>query len=195
MTCWLFTGTRSTGRRSSGMTTRRKAAGFAGALHRVADGYGGPVTDPRLAWRIGGAGGEKARPEQLLPPVTDPWRVTYFQGGRGSGKTRAGAQGLAEWVLNDPDGEGEYGIIAPTYADAWTKCVEGKAGILRALGTSMKEVKDHKSATVKAAWRTYGQVVLHNGIVIYADSAAEGGLRIQGRNLKAAWADEIGLWE
>ena len=175
--------------------SRRKAAGFAGALTRVADGYGGPVTDPRLAWRLGGGDGTRARPEQLLPPVGDPWRVTYFQGGRGSGKTRAGAQGLAEWVLNDPDGEGEYGIIAPTYADAWTKCVEGKAGILRALGTSMKEVKDHKSATVKAAWRTYGQVVLHNGIVIYADSAAEGGLRIQGRNLKAAWADEIGLWE
>lgn len=143
--------------------------------------------DPRITWL------KLARPEQRQPP--GDWRVWYMQGGRGSGKTRSGAQALAEWVLEDTDGEGEYGIIAPTYADAWTKCVEGKAGILRALGTSMSEVRDHRSRTVKSAWRTYGQVVLHNGVIIYADSAAEGGLRIQGRNLKGAWADEVGLWD
>jgi phage terminase large subunit-like protein len=102
---------------------------------------------------------------------------------------------MADWVLSDTDGEGEYGIIAPTYADAWTKSVEGKTGILRALGTSMAEIKDHRSATVRSAWRTYGQVVLHNGIIIYVDSAAEGGLRVQGRNLKGAWCSEIGLWD
>lgn len=122
------------------------------------------------------------------------WRVWYLQGGRGSGKTRSGAGAMTEWVLGDTDGEGEYGIIGPTYADAWTKCVEGESGILRALGTNMAEIKDHRSATVRSAWRTYGQVILHNGITIYIDSAAEGGLRIQGRNLKGAWCDEIGLW-
>jgi phage terminase large subunit-like protein len=142
--------------------------------------------DPRLRWR------QAARPEQLLP--TGEWRICYWQGGRGSGKTRSGAGALSEWVLGDTDGEGEYGIVAPTYADAWTKCVEGESGLLRALGTSMAEIKDHRSATVKAAWRTYGQVIMHNGIVVYIDSAAEGGLRIQGRNLKGAWCDEIGLW-
>jgi phage terminase large subunit-like protein len=145
--------------------------------------------DPRLAWR------ETARPEQLLPPRTGDWRVFYLQGGRGSGKTRAGAQGLADLVLADPVPDGEYAIVAPTYADAWTKCVEGESGILKALGTSMSEIKDHKSKTVRSAWRTYGQVILHSGTVIYADSAAEGGLRIQGRNLRAAWCDEIGLWD
>lgn len=145
--------------------------------------------DPRLHWR------QTARAEQLLPARDGSWRVFYLQGGRGSGKTRAGAQGLADLVLEDTDGEGEYAIVAPTYADAWTKCVEGESGILRALGTSMAEIKDHRSSTVKSAWRTYGQVILHNGIVIYADSAAEGGLRIQGRNLKAAWCDEVGLWD
>jgi phage terminase large subunit-like protein len=145
--------------------------------------------DPRLAWRM------TARPEQLLPKRDGTWRVFYLQGGRGSGKTRAGAQGLADLVMADTGGEGEYAIVAPTYADAWTKCVEGESGILRALGTSMKEIKSHTSKTVRSAWRTYGQVILHNGIVIYADSAAEGGLRIQGRNLRAAWCDEVGLWD
>jgi len=168
---------------------------FQQAMRQVAEGYKGESDDPRLVWRLGDRQGRKARPEQLLPPVADAWRVIYFQGGRGSGKTRAGAQGLADWVLDDTDGEGEYGIVAPTYADAWTKCVEGKSGLLKALGTSMAEIRDHRSKTVKHAWRTYGQVILHNGIVIYADSAAEGGLRIQGRNLKGAWCDEVGLWE
>jgi len=159
------------------------------ALGLVGTRYASAPEDPRLRWR------QTARPEQLLPERDNTWRVLYLSGGRGSGKTRAGAQGLADLVLADTDGEGEYGIIAPTYADAWTKCVEGESGILRALGTSMAEIKDHRSKTVRSAWRTYGQVVLHNGIIIYADSAAEGGLRIQGRNLKAAWCDEVGLWD
>jgi phage terminase large subunit-like protein len=160
---------------------------FSDVLMEVATGYSQASEDPRLAWH------GIARPEQRLPP--GDWRVWYMQGGRGSGKTRGGAQGLAELILNDTDAEGEYGVIAPTYADAWTKCIEGKAGILRALGTSMKEIKDHRSQLVRSAWRTYGQVVLYSGLVIYVDSAAEGGLRVQGRNLKAIWADEIGLWE
>ena len=157
------------------------------SLAAVAEAMQTRPIDPRISWL------KLARPEQRQPPGS--WRVWYLQGGRGSGKTRSGAQALAEWVLEDTEGEGEYGIIAPTYADAWTKCVEGKAGILRALGTSMAEVRDHRSRTVKNAWRTYGQVVLHNGIVVYIDSASEGGLRIQGRNLKGAWADEVGLWD
>jgi phage terminase large subunit-like protein len=155
---------------------------FGDVLDRVPD-------DPRLAWR------ETARPEQILPERTGEWRVFYLQGGRGSGKTRAGAQGLADLLMEDTSGEGEYAIVAPTYADAWTKCVEGESGLLKALGTSMAEVKDHRSKVVKSAWRTYGQVIMHNGLVVYADSAAEGGLRIQGRNLNAAWCDEVGLWD
>ena len=145
--------------------------------------------DPRLRWF------KAARPDQRMPAVDNTWRVLLMTGGRGSGKTRAGAQNLAELIQADTDGEGEYGIVAPTYADAWTKCVEGESGLLRALGTSMSQIKDHRSKTVRSAWRTYGQVVMHNGVVVYIDSAAEGGLRIQGRNLKAAWCDEIGLWD
>jgi phage terminase large subunit-like protein len=160
-----------------------------GTLALLIDSLGKAPEDPRVRWRA------TARPEQIIPPIDGPWRVLFLRGGRGSGKTRAGAQGLADIILADTDDEGEYGIIAPTYADAWTKCVEGESGILKALGTSMAEVKDHRSKLVRSAWRTYGQVVMHSGLVIYIDSADEGGLRIQGRNLKAAWCDEIGLWQ
>lgn len=136
-----------------------------------------------------------ARPEQTLPE--GDWRVIYFQGGRGSGKTRSGAAGLAEIIEADLefDPPGEYGIIAPTYRDAWTVCVEGEAGILKALGTTAGEVKHGLSRTVDYAYRSYGEIGLRSGHVIYVDSADDGALRVQGKNLRAAWGDEIGLWK
>ena len=47
---------------------------------------------------------------------------------------------------------------------------------------------------VEYAHRSYGEIGLRNGHVIYVDSADDGALRIQGKNLRAIWADEIGLW-
>lgn len=75
--------------------------------------------DPRTEWR------RTARPEQLLPD--EDYRVLLLIGGRGSGKTRSGSQGLADLILSDSEPGGQYGIIAPTYRDAWTVCVEGEA--------------------------------------------------------------------
>jgi len=144
--------------------------------------------DPREQWR------RTARPEQLLPPLTDPWRVFLLTGGRGSGKSRSGAQGLTDIILSDTEPDGQYGICAPTYRDAWTVDVEGEAGILAALGTTPGEVKHGTSRMVEYAHRTYGEIGLRSGHIIYVDSADDGALRIQGKNLRAIWADEIGLW-
>lgn len=142
-------------------------------------------TDPHQAWL------KVARPDQLPPP--GEWRTWLVRGGRGSGKTRSGAQALAKWITDDPE-PGDWGIIAPTYRDAWTKCVEGESGILQAFGTSMGEIKDHRSAKIRSAYRTYGEITLYSGHVIRVDSANDGALRVQGENLKGAWCDEVGLW-
>jgi phage terminase large subunit-like protein len=136
-----------------------------------------------------------ARPDQLLPPLADPWRVLLLTGGRGSGKSRSGSQGLVDIILGDTEPEGQYGICAPTYRDAWTVDVEGESGILRALGTTPGEVKHGRSRLVEYAHRSYGEIGLRNGHVIYVDSADDGALRIQGKNLRAIWCDEIGLWQ
>ena len=157
-------------------------------LGMVSDRLDQPDTDPRSWWF------STARAEQRLPPLKDDWRILYFQGGRGSGKTMAGAAGLAEIILGDTDSGGQYGIVAPTYRDAWTVCVEGESGILRALGTSAGEVKNHTSKTVEYAYRSYGEIGLRTGHVIYVDSADDGALRVQGKNLRAVWGDELGLW-
>lgn len=145
--------------------------------------------DPRTEWR------RIARPDQLLPPISDPWRVLLLTGGRGSGKSRSGAQGLVEIILSDTEPEGQFGICAPTYRDAWTVDVEGESGVLRALGTTPGEVKHGRSRLVEYAHRSYGEIGLRNGHIIYVDSADDGALRIQGKNLRAIWADELGLWQ
>lgn len=100
-----------------------------------------------------------------------------------------------EIILADAAGDGQYGIVAPTYRDAWTVCVEGESGLLAALGTTPGEVKQGTSKTVLYAHRSYGEIGLRNGHTIFIDSADDGALRVQGKNLSACWCSEIGLWE
>lgn len=126
------------------------------------------------AWR------RLARPEQL-PPAGD-WGIWYVRGGRGSGKTWTGGHTFAEWLRHP----GEYAIVAPTFADARDTNVEGPSGILAALGLPRQFRQ----------WnRSQGQMWLPSGAVVFIDGADDGAYRIQGKNLRGLWADEIGLWK
>ena len=132
-----------------------------------------------------------ARPEQL-PPDGD-WAVFYCTGGRGSGKTRAGAETLADLILSsDPlpdDAVSEWGIVAPTFGDARDVCVEGPSGLRRALGGMV----EHGGHVVN--WnRSMGELYVDNGAIVYADGADDGAFRVQGHNLRGCWTDEVGLW-
>lgn len=108
----------------------------------------------------------------------------YARGGRGSGKTRTGAETLAEWILTNPPGE--WAVIAPTYGDARDTCIEGSPsapGLLAALGPAVE------------TWnRSMGELRIAGGSIVRADGADDGALRVQGRNLRGCWCDEVGLW-
>lgn len=124
------------------------------------------------------------------------WRgqVFYLVGGRGSGKTWAGARNFGEMVLETEPDEGddhtEWAVIAPTYKDARDICIEGPSGLLRAFGGMADN-----GGLVRRWDRSYGKLTLVTGAVIWVDSANDGGQRIQGKNLYGAWADEVGLWK
>lgn len=135
-----------------------------------------PQAKPR-PWR------EIARPEQLMPP--GPWGTWYVRGGRGAGKTRTGAESLAELILENPPGQ--YAIVAPTFADARDTCVEDESGLLRALGGL-------GGPHIRQWNRSTGELFLRKGSIVRCDGADDGALRIQGKNLRAVWADEPGLW-
>lgn len=130
---------------------------------------------------------EQARPEQR-PPVGD-WRVWYVRGGRGAGKTRTGAETLADWIVATPDG-GEWAICAPTFGDARSVCAEGPSGLIHALGGLAA------TGGMVTAWnRSEGVLRIGERHIIYLDGANDGAFRIQGKNLSGLWADEVGLWE
>lgn len=130
-----------------------------------------------LAWR------DSARAEQL--PPDDDWRIWYIRGGRGGGKTWTGGNALAEMIQTSPPGE--WAAIGPTYGDARDTLIESaESGLLTALGLPRRY----------HGWnRSMGELSLPNGSIVYADGADDGALRIQGKNLRGAWCDEIGLWK
>ena len=67
-----------------------------------------------------------ARDEQLPPP--DPWRIWLFLGERGAGKTRAGAQWIADSVCHGT--MRRIGLVGATFADARSVMIEGQSGLL-----------------------------------------------------------------
>lgn len=144
-----------------------------------------------MAWK------QRARPEQL--PPTGSWQTLFMRGGRGSGKTWAGARILLDEIAEDPayerEGPGVWAVVAPTFADARDKCIEGEAGILAALDTTPEEVNAGISPSVAKWNRSIGELWLHDGTKIVIDGADDGAYRIQGENLRGAWCDEVGLWK
>ncbi len=133
----------------------------------------------RHLWR------RKARPEQLPP---DQWTTWLCRGGRGSGKTRAGAEALASLIVESAPAEGDWAIVAPTFGDARDVCVEGESGLLRCLAGYVQPGP--------SGWnRSQGQLHLIDGSTVFCDGADDGAYRMQGKNLRGVWCDEIGLWK
>jgi phage terminase large subunit-like protein len=115
-----------------------------------------------------------------LPPEGD-WRVWLFMGGRGAGKTRAGA----EWVraLADCGAARRIALVAPTLHDAREVMIEGASGLKRT--ASLHNPVAYVASRRMLRWR--------NGAVGYVFSA-EDPESLRGPQFDAAWCDEIGAW-
>lgn len=118
-----------------------------------------------------------ARNEQIAPGGL--WRSWLFMGGRGAGKTRAGA----EWV-----GElARYGkarriaLIAPTFHDVREVMIDGASG----LRATADERPVYEASRKRLVWR--------NGAQAYCFSA-EDPESLRGPQFDAAWADELCFW-
>jgi phage terminase large subunit-like protein len=117
-----------------------------------------------------------ARDEQL-PPEGD-WRIWLFLGGRGAGKTRSGAQWVAEGVAQGT--MHRIGLIGATFNDARAVMIEGVAGLKAVSDGAMFE-----PANRRVLWPS-GAVAS----VLSAD-APDG---IRGHQFDAIWADEFAKW-
>jgi phage terminase large subunit-like protein len=126
--------------------------------------------------------------DSQLPPLEKPWSTALLMGGRGSGKTRAGA----EWVraracgLWPATGEGStrIGIVAPNFDEARLVMIEGKSGLLSV----------HDDAWRPSYEPSKRQLTWPNGAVAQVFSAEEPeGLR--GPQFDCVWADELAKWK
>ncbi len=131
-----------------------------------------------------------ARDDQL-PPVLTPlgaeWRVWVILGGRGAGKTRAGAEwvrakalGIAP-VASQP--AARIALVGETIGDVRRVMVEGVSGLLAVHN-------DHERPRFEAS---KGQVVWPNGAVaeIFSAESPDG---LRGPQFTAAWCDELCKW-
>lgn len=117
--------------------------------------------------------------EGQTPPEGD-WLTWLFLGGRGAGKTRAGAEWLVSQVRR---GAGRVALIGPTFNDVREVMLGGPSGLLT---IDARAGRPRYEASRK-------RVVWPNGAVGYAFSAEDpDGLR--GPQFHAAWADEFAAW-
>lgn len=117
-----------------------------------------------------------ARPEQM-PPLRD-WRVWLYLGGRGAGKTRSGAEWIAQGVREKR--MMRIALIAATFADARAVMIEGRSGLLSVSGNAKYEPSNHR--------------VLWPGGAVATVLSAEEPDGIRGHQFDAAWADEFCKW-
>ncbi|MBV7410175.1 DNA-packaging protein [Maritimibacter sp. DP1N21-5] len=126
-----------------------------------------------------------ALPHQRVPE--GDWRTWVILGGRGAGKTRAGA----EWVRHEVEGptplargrSGRLALVGETFDQVRDVMVFGESGILACSPPDRHPV-----------WEaTKRRLVWPNGATAQAFSASEPE-NLRGPQFDAAWADELGKW-
>jgi phage terminase large subunit-like protein len=122
-----------------------------------------------------------------MPDERAPWRTWLVLGGRGAGKTRAGA----EWVTGMAGGlrgvaarpAGRIALVAETLADVRDVMIHGPSGLIAVAPRG--ERPRWKPSLRRLEWR--------NGAVAHAFSAEDPD-SLRGPQVDAAWADELGKW-
>lgn len=133
--------------------------------------------EPREARALWHAWEVWARPDQL-PPGGD-WTVWLLLGGRGAGKTRAGA----EWIRRQARAPIRIALVGETLADVRDVMVEGPSGLLAI-------APPHERPTWIGSKR---RLEWPSGAVALAFSS-EDPEALRGHQAHAAWSDEFAKW-
>ncbi|WP_411902564.1 DNA-packaging protein [Methylorubrum thiocyanatum] len=128
----------------------------------------------------------RARHDQLPPP--GDWTTWAVIGGRGSGKTRTGAEWVRGLAHGDPvftaEAVGRIALVGETFADVRDVMIEGPSGLLAL----------PRLGGVPPVWQpSRRRVMFGNGAVALAFSAEEPD-SLRGPQFGAAWSDEVAKW-
>ena len=117
-----------------------------------------------------------------------PWLIWYLEAGRGYGKTRVGAEDMAQYARTHPGAR--LALVGAKFADVRDTMVEGESGLL-----SVLDPTELKGGSVEAGWnRSMGELVLANGARLKAFSAEKPDA-LRGPQHHRAWLDEIAAWK
>ncbi|MEL6622470.1 MAG: terminase family protein [Pseudomonadota bacterium] len=173
-------------RTSSAKMLRRAFSDFATNSDLKVDDLAAAFRDwpPRVLQRLASDWHVWARDDQLPPIETtdgEAWRSWLFLGGRGAGKTRAGAEWIRARALSQA--RQRIALVGETIGDVAGVMVEGQSGLLSVHA-------DHERPTYEIAKR---RLIWPNGTIAQFFSAERpDGLR--GPQFHAAWCDELIKW-
>lgn len=122
-----------------------------------------------------------ARPDQLPPDDFPTWMM---MGGRGAGKTRAGAEDTWWNAYVNPQ---RVAVVGPTLPDVRKTAFEGESGLLARIPESL--VSRYNRTSLELWTRTQSGEESY-----YAGYSAEEPERFRGPQHHAAWCDELGAW-
>lgn len=121
------------------------------------------------------------------PPEGD-WSTWWLRGGRGAGKTRAGAEWVKEQARRTPGGRGA--LVAPTLEDVRLIMVEGESGLLSVLPPSLL-----RGGSQDTAWnRGPCELYFADGTKLKGFTSEKPG-RLRGPQHHYAWGDEPAEWD
>ncbi|MDP3406517.1 MAG: terminase family protein [Brevundimonas sp.] len=133
----------------------------------------------RAAWRRAAHRGQRV---PLCLEDGGPWRTWVFLGGRGAGKTRAGAEWVSEVAARLGAG-GRIALVGATLHDVRSVMIEGPSGLMNLPFRTPPRLEVSRR-----------RVVFPGGAVGVMLSAAEPE-RFRGPQFHAAWGDEFCAWE
>jgi phage terminase large subunit-like protein len=152
---------------------------FGGARESVAspedDDFAGFTPGHGQEWTFNG------RREQK-PPDGD-WRTWLIMGGRGSGKTRAGAEWVHALASAEERSDLRIALVAETLGDAREVMIDGVSGICR---VARKKMPDFEVSRRRLVWP--------NGAMAQIFSS-EDPESLRGPQFHFAWCDELAKWK
>ena len=137
-----------------------------------------PIEQSLVNWRLKWL--QTAHKHQIEPP--GDWTIWLLLAGRGAGKTRAAAETLAEWAVEQP--RTRWLVSAPTSGDIRGTCLEGESGLLEVIPKDL--IADYN--------KSLHELKLVNGSFIKGIPASEPE-RFRGGQWHGAWLDELAAWE
>jgi phage terminase large subunit-like protein len=120
--------------------------------------------------------------DEQKPPGGD-WRTWLIMGGRGSGKTRAGAEWVQAIASAGARSDLRIALVAETLGDAREVMIDGVSGICR---IARKNFPDFEISRRRLVWP--------NGAMAQIFSS-EDPEALRGPQFHYAWCDEVGKWK